>query len=296
MVRNESDSETLSWTVGPAESRLVRVLLYLAEGFFGGGIVVLLVAFGRSLLPTGFAGSSWTLVVLAFAGLPLAWKFWIYFVRRSNHLTVWLWHDWLAVHRWWWALSVAILVGGVLVAVVLRSPWYSYADRSAWFGALFVSLACALLAGLLSSKGELDSKSLTLTTLRYGEWRDLDLRMLTVTERATFGPHAVVWLSVSPGVENRTATQGFYSVPADVLDRAWPAFEAGLAADPPIDDETIARGRFFRRVNRTVAVGFFLFALAVVAGMAWLGGPLFQLLVAIWALAGFGFLLLKLAA
>ena len=81
-----------------------------------------------------------------------------------------------------------------------------------------------------------------------------------------------------------------------MLDRTWPAFEAGLAADPPIDDETIARGRFFRRVNRAVAVGFFLFALAVVAAMAWLGGPLFQLLVAIWAFTGFGVLLVKLAA
>lgn len=299
MARNDSD--TLSWKLGPADSRSVRILLYLAEGWLGGALLFIAVDFGRDLLSDALEGHLWLLGVAGvFALLLVRWVWFLLWqrgtIRREGDPRLWTTKEWLEVQRWPLVVAAVVLVGGGLVAASSSVSGWNDANRPLWSGAMGVALACALLAGLLCSKGEIDPESLTLTAFRYGEWRELDLRTLTVAKPIRVGPHALVWLSVSPGVEKRTASQGFYSIPTDVLDRTWPAFEAGLAADPPIDDETIARGRFFRRVNRFVAVGFFLLALGVVAAMTWIGGPLFQVLVAVWALAGFGFLLVKLAA
>lgn len=301
MARNESDSETFSWKVGPADSRPIRILLYLAEGFLGGALLFIAVGFGRDLLSDALEGHLWLLGVAGvFAVLLVRWGWFLLWqrgtIRREGDPRLWTTKEWLEVQRWPWVVAVVILGGGGLVAASSSVSGWNDASGPLWYAAMAVALACALLAGSLCSRGEIDPDSLTLTAFRYGEWRELDLRTLTVVKPVRIGSHALVWLSVSPGVEKRTASQGFYAIPTAMLDRTWPAFEAGLAADPPIDSETIERGRFFRRVNRFVAVGFFLLALGVVAAMAWLGGPPFQLLVAVWALAGFGFLLVKLAA
>jgi hypothetical protein len=48
----------LSWEVGPADSRPIRVLLYLAEGLLGGAVLSLF------LSAVWVGGSLWNLLVL----------------------------------------------------------------------------------------------------------------------------------------------------------------------------------------------------------------------------------------
>jgi hypothetical protein len=301
VVRNALDSGTLSWKVGPADSRPIRILLYLAEGGFGGALLFVAVDAGRRVVADPVAGDPWLLgVVGVFAVLLVRWGWFLLWqrgtIRREDDSRLWTTHEWLEVYRWPRVAAAVVLVGAGLVAVDSSVSGCNDANTPIWYGTMVVALACALLAGLLCSKGELDAESLTLIAFRYGEWREVDLRTLTVAKPVRVGPYAFVWLSVSPGVEKRTATQGFYAIPTDCLDRAWPAFEAGLAADPPIDDETVERGRFFRRVNRFVAGGFLVLGLGILVGLAWLGGLGPQLLMGVVALAGFGLFLLKLAA
>jgi hypothetical protein len=296
-----SGSGALSWKVGPADSRLVRVLTYLAEGFLGGALLFAVFDALWGLVFGTAAGNSLGLGVAAlFVVLLARWVWFTLWARRATRHADdpgrWMTREWLEVYRLRWVVVLTMLVGGGLLAADSFLSLHGDDSESLWFGAMLVSVGCILASGLLSTRGELDADSLTLTTYRYGERRELDLRTLTATKRLTLGNHTLLWLSVTPGVEKRTAMQGFYAIPTPVLDRGWSAFEAGLAADPPMNDETVERGRFFRRVNRFVAAGVLLLALGALVGLAWLGSPLVQLLIFGWTVGLFSVFLLKLAA
>lgn len=135
-----------------------------------------------------------------------------------------------------------------------------------------------------------------LDTPRYGEWREVDLRTLTAVRRVSAGGFTVLWLSVAPGVEERTAVQGFYAMPTEIAESALPAFEEWLAAVPPIDAETAERARFFRKVNRVVLGGGLLLAVGGLVAFAWFGMPFWNLLVFAWLVVGGGLFVLKMAA
>ncbi|WP_158057558.1 hypothetical protein [Halorussus halophilus] len=100
---------------------------------------------------------------------------------------------------------------------------------------------------------------------------------------------------MTPGVEKRIASQGVYSIPRAILDRNWHVFEAGLDAEPPLDPGEIARARFFRRVNRAVAVGFFGVLVAALAVLFWFGMPLWRVLQFTFVVAFVGAILFKVA-
>jgi hypothetical protein len=297
---NRSRRGELSWTVGPADSRLVRTLTYLAEGFLGGALLFAVFGLAQSLVFGVATGNPLSLGVAALFVVLLARRLWFTLwargvMRRADDPGRWMTREWLEVYRLRWVVVLTILVGGGLLAADSFLSLQGDERESLWFAAMLVSAVSILASGLLSTRGELDADSLTLTVHRYGEWRELDLRTLTAARRVALEGHTLLWLSVTPGVETRTATQGFYAIPTPVLERAWPAFEAGLAADPPLDPETVERGRFFRRVNRFVTAGFFLLAFGALAGLAWLGSPLVQLLIFAWTIGLFSVFLLKLA-
>ncbi|WP_158057559.1 hypothetical protein [Halorussus halophilus] len=187
-----------AWTLGPAESRLIRVCLYLAEGSLGGLLLFWVVAGGQLVLPDLLAGNRWVLAVGAVLVLALArWaSFWLWFrraIRDESHERWWLLRDWLSVYRPSILVAITLLLGVGLLALdqhglrLPQSEAFSY-----WFELLFVAAACNALAGALSSKGELDAESLTLRTYRYGQWRELDLRMVSSVHRVNTGDDALL--------------------------------------------------------------------------------------------------------
>ena len=294
----ESD---LSWKLGPGEARLIRVCLYLSEGLLGGLLFYWLLAGTRSFLPAVLAGDHWLLGVGVLFVLALArWAwFWLWLrrsVRDESNARWWLLRDWLAVYRPSILAAIAVTFGVALLAVDPSGRSFgATAGWSPWFPVLFAALLCNALATILSSKGELDPESLTLSTFRYAQWRDLDLRLVSSVRRVTVGDHAILWVSLTPGAGDRITSQGFYSMPARTLDRNWHAFETGMTDDSPLDADELERALFFRKVNRAVAVGFFGLVAATAALLVWSGMPHWHALQLLLAASLLGTILFKLA-
>ncbi|UPV73344.1 hypothetical protein M0R89_12395 [Halorussus limi] len=292
---------SLSWSVGPADSRAVRVLFYLAEGLLGGAVVSILFSVAAETLPAALAGDPWAPGLLAvFALLAVGRVVWGYAVvraaadrSRSGPGATLL--TWTRDQQWRWPLLVTLVVGTALVALGSGATG-AFSEDSRWLGTLLLAAGCSALGEFLSSEGRLDADELTLATPRYREWREVDLRALASVRRVSVGPFAVCWLSVAPGVEDRTTIQGFYAIPTGVVERGRSAFETGLAAVPPVDPETAERARFFRRVNRVVAAGAFLLAVGGLLALAWVGTSAGNLLVFAWLLVGGGLALLRFVA
>lgn len=304
--------ERLSWAVGPADSRAIRVLFYLAEGLLGGAVAAVVVSGSEEALPAGLPGGPVSPgLVAVFVLLVLGSVVWFYALARvaveqsrkpdSSDPTSWAQFQhsalaaWTRDQQWRWPGLIGIVVAAGLVALGPNAPG-TLSEDPLWFGALLLAVGCSALGELLSSEGRIDPESLTLATPRYREWREVDLRTLTSVRRVSVGEFTVCWLSVAPGVGKRTALQGFYAVPTAVLERAWSAFEEGLAADPPVDAETAERARFFRRVNRVVAGGVLSLAVGTLFALGLLGVPVWNLLVLTWLILGGGLFFLKLAA
>ncbi|UPV99375.1 hypothetical protein M0R88_12670 [Halorussus gelatinilyticus] len=292
---------TLSWSVGPADSRAIRVLFYLAEGLLGGAVVSILFSVAAETLPAALAGDPWAPGLIAVFALLVAGRVvWGYAVvraaaDRSRTAPGATLLTWTRDQQWRWPLLVTLVVGTALVALGSGATG-AFSEDSRWLGTLLLAAGCSALGEFLSSEGQLDAEKLTLATPRYREWREVDLRALASLRRVSVGPFAVCWLSVAPGVEDRTAIQGFYALPTDVAERGRSAFESGLAADPPVDAETAERARFFRRVNRAVGVGVLLLAVAAFLVVAWSGMPVWNLLAFAWLIVGAGLFFLKFAA
>lgn len=310
----------LSWSVGPADSRAIRVLFYLAEGLLGGAVAAILLSRSEELLSTGFpVGPVAPGLVAVFVLLVLGRAVWFYALARvtveqsrksdstesaesrdsARPTSSTQFHNsalaaWTRNQQWRWSVAVAIVVTVGLVALAPDAR-VAYPESPLRFGTLLLAVGCSALGELLSSEGRIDLDSLTLAAPRYREWREVDLRTLTSVWRISMGPFTILWLSVRPGVERRTAIQGFYAIPTPIVERAWSAFEAGLAADSPIDAETAERARFFRRVNRAVAIGVLLIGVGGLLGLAWVGTSLWYLFVFLWLLIGGGLFFLKLA-
>ena len=140
MVRNESDSETLSWKVGPADSRPVRILLYLAEGCLGGALLFIAVAFGRDLLSDALGNRPWLLGVTGvFAVLLVRWVWFLLWqrgtIRREGDPWLWTTREWLEVQRWPRVVAAMAWLGGPLFQLLV-ALW-----ALAGFGFLLLKLA-----------------------------------------------------------------------------------------------------------------------------------------------------------
>lgn len=217
-------SAAYAWSAGPADSRTVRVLLYLAEGLAGGGVISL--AISMAILAFG-AGPGTLGIFVLFLVLATRWA--AFYRYRSRGETRWEFQEWTRVRRWPWTVPLAGLLGGGLLSLQLRSPgWVVVSNLGINQFLLFSGFCCAIVALRLSSKGEVDPGTLTLS---YGERREVDLRFLSDVKRFSVGGVTVLWLSAPRGYEDRRKLQGLYVIPAETLEQVWHTFEAGLEAD-----------------------------------------------------------------
>lgn len=123
-----------------------------------------------------------------------------------------------------------------------------------FFGGFFFGIVLLVLARSLSTDGEIEPESLTLS---YRQRDEIDLSALAVARRFPVGPYTALWLRFEPGIRDRSSRQGFYVIPTPIVERAWPVFEAGLAAEAGATDrESTPRHRPLRTINLGIVVGY----------------------------------------
>lgn len=287
----ESAGSDLAWSVEPVDSRLVRACLYLAEGLLGGVVAATLVGFGRNLLPAPVTGSLALVGLLALLAVMVLGWLWLAAFERLAGDTHWWNHEW---QDWRWPILFTAAIGWVLVALDPDGPPTPLGEHETlWIVLWLGAVALASVGAFLQTVGEVDPDELSLSVRRYRRCRTLDLRLVTGVRRATLGPWTLLWLSVVPGAEKRATHQGFYVVPTRTVERAWPAFEAGLATDPPVSGEAAERGQFLRRVNRVVGVVVLAVVLGVVVFLGAVVGLTWQAFGLVWWLAAAVAFLLK---
>lgn len=283
----------LSWDRGPAESRLVRVLSYVAWGLLGGLLVSGAVLFRRWLasvaadVVTGDVGP----VALAFAVfvlvllVPMLWVGYVHNRRvepRSRAMA-----EWQAFRPWPWGAVVAVVVAIlVLLGEVAFEPWFVAQPRTFAFAVLLVGAVVDVLAHLLGPVGELDPSTMTLS---YKNRDDADLRYLADAKRLRVGGYTFLWLSFVPGAPDRFSVQGLYVLPTEVVERAWPVFEAGIDADVEQGEKSTVAYRVNVLVT-AVAVGL---PVAGVAWLAWVGASLGMVLQWVFSVGLFAFLFVQ---
>ncbi len=130
----------LSWTVGPADSRAIRGLFYLAEGLLGGALVSALFSTADDLLPSATVVEPWTSgLVAVFVLLVLGRLVWFYAIVRvtadqsrdsaaRTHQSAMA--TWTRDQQWRWPLAVVAVVGTGLAAVVPDAGRHSPTIRS----------------------------------------------------------------------------------------------------------------------------------------------------------------------
>lgn len=289
---DEPHAGDLSWSLGPANSRLVRVLLYLMFGWVPAFLVVEAGWFigqspGTLLL---FARPVVLLAVVVFIAIVLG-----QLDRWERYVPAWSWFliEFSRVNRVVWFVA-AILVDALVLAA-LRT-WVS--------GDVFLGEGVGPLAVLaigtrfLISKGEIDAEAMTLF---YDGWREVDLEYVTDVRIFRVGRRAFLILSFRPEMPQRS-WRGPYTLPTAVADRAQPVFEAGRAAGEDRFGATDDRAET-RRPSRTVLVAgilvFFGGPVILVAFLSVLGVPfefavtvgLFFAMFGVWFLLGhYGFI------
>lgn len=217
-------STEYSWDIGPAHSRPIRVLLYLAEGLAGGGII----SVAGSMAIFAFGASAGAVGIFAIF-LIIAARWTAFFQYRSRDEVRWELQEWMRVRRWPWTVLLVGLLGGGLLSLQLRSlVWVVLTNLGINQVLLFSGFLCAGVAFRLGSKGEVDPETFTLS---YDGRREVDLHYLTDLKRVTIGPWTLLWLSAPRGYEHRRTLKGLYVIPAETVAQVWQVFEAGLNAD-----------------------------------------------------------------
>lgn len=264
----------LTWDRGPAKSRLVRTLSYVAWGLFGGLLLSGVVLFRRWLasiatdVVTGDVGPvalAFAVFVLVFL-VPMLWVGHVHNRRiepRSRAMA-----EWQTFRPWRWGTVAAVVVAVlILLGEVAFEPWFSAQPRTFSFAVLLAAVAVDVLAHLLGPVGELDPGTMTLS---YKNRDDADLRYLDDAKRLRVGGYTFLWLSFVPGAPDRFSVQGLYVLPTEVVERAWPVFEAGIAADVERGEKsTVAY-----RVNVLVTAVAVALPIAGVAWLVWVGASL----------------------
>lgn len=265
---------TLSWDRGPAESRLVRTLSYLAWGLFGGLPLSGVVVFRRWLASTAADVVTGDVdpMAVAFAlgflilAVPMLWVGYVHNRRiepRSRAMA-----EWQQFRPWRRGAVAAVLVAIlVLLGEAAFEPWFVAQPRVFSFSVLLVVIGVDVLAHLLGTVGELDLDRMTIS---YKNRDDADLRYLDDVKRLRVGAYTLLWLSFVPGAPDRFSVQGLYVLPTDVTERAWPTFEAGIAADVEREEKS----RVAYRINVLVTAAAVALPAAALAWLVWVGGPL----------------------
>lgn len=284
-------STGLTWSIGPADSRLVRVLLYLAEGLFGGIIlssVLLLV--GSPVIDLLRGVNPWSLGLVAVLLFLLVWKTAILAgVLRAAPEPPQTTREWVEIQQWRWAIVTSLIVTAFLVGgEVFVWEWYSQTYDWISLAFFFAGIALFSVAGVLVSTGEIDRDTMTLTDVppSSNEPRRINLRSLRGVKRFTIGDRTLLWLSFEPGYGS--STKHLHAIPTEVVDRGWSVFQSGLAADVEVE----ASARSARRQNLLAVVGFTAITGTTLATFSWLGAPseVVVVLAMVFAFVGIAFL------
>lgn len=218
--------------MGPANSRVVRVLLYLGEGFAIGAI---LSAAAGLVLPF-LEGGRWLFGLLALLLLLAArWPAHLRHAHRGGDVA-WEIQEWLTVRRWPLTLLVLAAVSGGLIYGQLRPSVERFV--LSWLAVHVSALTGFLFAGfalLLSSRGDLDPETLTLS---YDGRGAVDLNHVTGVRRFAMGAWTFLWLSVSSECGQRQRLRGLYVVPSETANRTVSVCDADAGAVPEAREST----------------------------------------------------------
>ena len=218
----------ISWGREPSTSRLVRVLLYLADGALGGLLLYLLyvgwrfrlaITSGRlSEFDLGFG----LLILFLWGGLTLL----IVIVQVSYVSDSRWWQDWQAVRRWPWIITASI----VMAVIYEGSVVLVWSQLEPVFGQLVPVLSALILwvilfgtGGGLSAGGVIDTESRTLTWAGY----EVDLDNLTHYRQVSLGGRTLLILSFSR-VDIPIGRSLWLLVPNETADAVVPVLEDGL--------------------------------------------------------------------
>jgi hypothetical protein len=215
----------VSWQVGPANSRSVRVLLYLAYGAAGGvvafvgALLVLVVGSGVELvavlLVVAFIAAVRMRPLLAMQGVEHERdRVLVAFAEQRRPLPL---------------VGASLVCGGLLVGAFRLGAVGP-------LGYVLFGAACFVGAHLLSSKGALDPAAGTLT---YRE-RTVSLDRVTGLRRLRLGPFTVGWLSYQRGRSTGTAPR-LLVVPPRVAERLAESVAATETVPPGAVDTTTRR-------------------------------------------------------
>jgi hypothetical protein len=250
----------VSWSIGPVESRTVRLLFALSDTLLGAGLVALLAASVHAASElaagdlTGIAVGAWLVAALSYVQLGRS------LVAPATGPAGLAGAD---VEREWHAIRprVPVLGGAVLAAtaslaavagparggpVVLGGTALPIEPSSAgtlaflsvalWFAGVLVRGP----AWFLSSSGRLDPERATLT---YDGRREVSLADLRAARYLRIGDRAILVLRFERGHD--AAVQTTWVVPVGVVPRTWPLFRAGVHDDLVVLAEN--RGRSHTR-------------------------------------------------
>lgn len=183
----------LSWSWRPADSRLVRLLLYIPHGLLGGLFVLMLVPLSLSLVQSLRAGEirAVLIVVLVLAGWLIAQTILLGWSGRVSLRRDGLFSEFYRASRLRWH-AVAALVGAAVQLLVFHfSP-------AVWAIGMLSTLGVSLSAAMvLSSAGELYPDG---ETLMYRD-REIDLDSFADARRLSVGRRTFVWSSSSQSQE-----------------------------------------------------------------------------------------------
>lgn len=267
-------ARALSWSFGPATSRPIRVLLYLATSLVLGAAVYV---FGETSLfvmstvaapgpvDPGFVGlfvifflltARWVVV------LPL------FFRDAEEQPSSFLRDEWRATVRWRWVGVGVALVAAVLGAIhywLWGTDWLLASPNLLAWGALGLGLTVLMVARLLSSTGRVDLQRLAL---HYNDRRRVDLSSLVGARRVVVGDRTYLWVTFESGV--RAWLPRLYLLSTDVADRVWPTLRQQFEATPT-EETTVGTTS---RESRLATALMFAFAVAVALVVRAAGAPL----------------------
>lgn len=273
-------SELLSWSFGPVESRLVRILLYLLFGLFAAPFVF----FGVVLIAVGAASRTGTshrellfLLIAVLLAIVLGRTLLIF---RSIASVEWKLREFLQVGQLRWFVAATIFDLFILGIIALWIQGGSVSLTTVW--AVLVVLLIGFVH-LLGSKGKFNPETLTLS---YGGRGEVDLDHVANMKRMVLGNRSFLWLSFKPAVS--APFKRLYIVPTDVAEQIDALLEPEATTDTGLGEK-----RSMSQMRHAVAaLTVFATAGGLLLLLIWVGVPtLVSVLVAgIFATLGFALL------
>lgn len=242
----------MSWSWGPANSRIVRVLLYAKYGVFRGGAFLLLVGGSYLLTQRLFSGDSnpRSLLLLLIVGWFLAYIGVINWAGRTTLRQTRLYDEFYRVSHPRWYATGTLFGAGSHYLLFTYSP-------TVWAIAFLSSVPVLIIGShLFSSEGEFDWKTQTLTY----QGEEIDLALVTGIRRVTVGKRTILWLSFTRGRVGMQ-TPRLLVLPTRLVNSAWSVFETGSAHEV----ESAKPDRGTQAVFFGAALGFL--GIAVVIGV-----------------------------